>query len=320
MYHFQHAIARLTALYVVILMALSLACSIWLYTVAGQEIYTVSQQRDASSGTISASIALTSASQQRLLQSLIFFNVFIFGAGTLASYALAKRTLRPIQQSYQAQAQFAADASHELRTPLTALKAELQLAQRKKTISAAEYEATLQSSLEEVERLTSLTNRLLRLANPTGQSPAETASLQAALHGARKQLRHAFSHKNMQLTLPADDTNLHIHADDLTEMLTIVLDNAVKFSPPGTTVAVNLRSSRGQATINITDQGQGIAAADLPHIFERFRRGSHKSDAKGYGLGLAVAKKLADNANGTISAQSKPGQGTTITIRLLVSG
>jgi len=318
MRHFQNAIVRLTGLYVVILMMLSLACSIWLYSVAGSEITFVGQQLP-SSGTVRGSTDFSQHSRQRLMHSLVFFNLFIFGAGTIASYALAKRTLRPIQKSYEAQAQFAADASHELRTPLTALKAELQLAQRKNKLSAAEYQAMITSSIEEVDRLSSLTERLLRLTGTAASPATGTASLLTTLTAAQRPLRHVIKTKHIHLIPPATDITLTIHPDDLTELLTIVLDNAVKYSPAHTTITIGMKTHRGQATLRIQDQGRGITEDDLPHIFERFHRGNHSDQPKGYGLGLAVAKKLVDSAGGTIFAQSKPGHGSTIIIQLPIS-
>ena len=125
--------------------------------------------------------------------------------------------------------------------------------------------------------------------------------------------------KNMRLVPPVTEGLLAIYPDDLTELLTIVLDNAVKYSPPGTTITVSMHAQRNHATLYVKDEGGGIAEDELPHIFKWFHRGTNSGQPKGYGLGLAVAKKLVNGAGGAISAESKLGQGTTIKIRLPIS-
>lgn len=317
MQHFKTALVRLTALYVGILMALALGCSVWLYAVASREVQTVliDTKRSNVTGQVDAS---SQASRERLLQDLIFFNLFIFGAGTLASYALARRTLRPVQESYQAQEQFAADASHELRTPLTALKTELQLARRDaKKLTPDEYAATLDSSLEEVERLSLLTARLLRLTSSSQNNTAESASLQDCLAEAIRPLQSALDSKKIAVKYPESDDKIAMHPADQAELLRIILDNAIKYSPPKSNITITAEQSRENMVITIQDEGPGIAQQDLPHIFDRFYRGSsHDKAQTGYGLGLAVAKKLAASVGGSIKAQSQPGHGTTIILTI----
>lgn len=313
--HFQQATIRLTGLYVLILMTLSIACSAWLYNAAGSEINSVTQHLPPQ-GTSYQGVVYAEGSKKRLVQSLGFFNLFTLGAGTLASYVLARRTLRPIQLGYEAQAQFAADASHELRTPLTALRAELQLAQQKGVPTPAAYKALLTSSLEEVDRLTSLTERLLRLTSTSSGPGGNVANLHNALGSMQKTLAKSIDEKQIRIVLPVQDQRLAIHIDDLIELLTIVLDNAVKYSPAKTTVTISASQVRGQVEVRVADEGAGIAPEDLPYIFERFHRGNQAVATKGYGLGLAVAKKLVASVNGSIKAESKLGHGTTIIFKI----
>lgn len=316
---FHNALLRLTALYVGVLMLLALACSVWLYNAAGREVRIVRAEvtQTISSGTIP--LPAEGASKGRLLQELLFFNIFILGAGTLASYVLARQTLRPLKAGYDAQVQFAADASHELRTPLTTLKAELQLARREANrVTPARYMAAIDSSLEEVERLSSLTARLLRLTNPQANDTAASAQLQAALDMTLRQLQKSITAKQLKIVRPIGTDTLFMHQGDLVELLTIILDNAIAYSPPKSTIAITTSKNHANTTITIQDSGAGIAPEDLPHIFDRFYRGKQPKDRKhpGYGLGLSVARKITQSARGSIAARSTSGKGATFIITL----
>lgn len=311
MHRFSSAAIRLTYLYVAILMTLSLVASVWLYSVAGGEISWIASQ----SVSVGPTVGIVQNSKDRTLQSLIFFNLFTLGAGTLTSYALAQRTLKPIQKSYETQAHFATDASHELRTPLTALKAELQVARKSDLRSKKAVSAMIDSSLAEVDRLQQLTERLLQLAEPTTRPEPETeASLHEALSAAQKVLQPGIVDRKLHIIVPTQEVRLAIRIGDLTEILVIILNNACKYSPPKSTVGITCRPKGKVYEIDIQDNGPGIPAKDIPHIFERFYRGGSSERQSGFGLGLAVAKNVVNAVGGTISAKSD--QGTTITVRL----
>jgi two-component system, OmpR family, sensor histidine kinase CiaH len=101
----------------------------------------------------------------------------------------------------------------------------------------------------------------------------------------------------------------------LTELFTILLDNALKYSPPETVISISSEILRHEVKVSVVDQGVGISAADLPHIFERFYRGDKsRSQVDGFGLGLSIAKKIVESYNGTISVSSQLGQGSSFTV------
>lgn len=319
---FQNALLKLTFLYVLILMTLAFICSIWLLNVAGREIRTTLDQAAHDVVVFTGAEAIGEASEERLLQSIIFFNIFVFGAGTLASYGLAKRTLRTIEQNNRIQQEFVADASHELRTPLTALKTELQLAQRQaKTLTPSEYSAILGSALEEVMRLSTLSERLLQLASARSEPIKTTSSLKAALSAARKQLHGPIVAKKLKITAPPKDIGLQIARSDLVEVLVILLDNAIRYSPKGGVVSVTHRVQGEEAIITVQDQGPGISPSDLPYVFDRFYRGkpSKNNRKSGHGIGLSVARKLILVAKGKISADNQPEAGALITVTLPIA-
>ncbi len=313
MRYFSSATTRLTYIYVAILMTLSLVASIWLYSVAGSEVSWVALQTEAVARQPTAGVV--QSSKDRTLQSLIFFNLFTLGAGTLVSYALARRTLKPIQKSYEIQANFATDASHELRTPLTALKAELQVAKKSGLRSKTAINTMIDSSLAEVSRLQLLTERLLQLAEPAMHSSSQAkTSLLEALTAARKTHRPIIADRQLSIIVPLQDTQLAIYKSDLTEVLVIILENAGKYSPPKGAVRITCQPRGKIYEIRVQDSGPGIPAKDIPHIFERFYRGDNPGRQSGFGLGLAVAKNIVTAAKGTISAESD--QGTTIIVRI----
>jgi signal transduction histidine kinase len=120
----------------------------------------------------------------------------------------------------------------------------------------------------------------------------------------------------------AKDMTLKAEHHTLVELLVILIDNAVKYSPEGSTVIISSSQQNKTGKISIKDQGAGISATDLPHIFDRFYRADasrSKINAEGYGLGLAIAKKIADSLNGSIEVKSAPNRGSTFTISIPVA-
>lgn len=310
----QKAILRLTCLYTLILITLALVCSVWLYNTTNNQASFLSDTL-SSSPNAAVSVSALQYSREHTLRALVFFNLFIFGGGIIASYALAKHALKPVQANYMLQANFTADASHELRTPLTALKSELQLVQTNKRATLQDYQIATASSLQEVDRLTMLTERLLQLAEPATPKRPESASLQQSLTEAQKLLSPLLKASGIRVTSDTADTQLAMHQADITEVLTILLQNAVKYSPKRSTITVAHSVAHGKCEIRITDQGPGIDPKDLPYVFERFYRGANNTK-EGYGLGLAVAKKLIVSAGGSITIENSDPSGTTCTLKI----
>lgn len=315
MKRFETATTKLTVLYVSLLMTLSFVFSVWLFSTASREL-TIAWSTESSGGVVTVNDDdRIVASSQRLLRDLIYFNLVVFGAGTLLSYVLARLTLQPIQQNYQLQEEFASNASHQLRTPLTILKGELQLISQDKNATRSEYQAVIATSREEVDRLITLSERLLRLSSgPTVSTDKSyvTQTIQKTI----AHLRPLIDQKKIATKLDIEKVSVPINATDLAEILSIILDNAIKYSPIGGVIELRARVQNQQAIISTRDQGPGIAPQDIPHIFERFYRSKQASD-NGYGLGLALAQKLATEAGGSITAESKPGC-TNFTIYLPV--
>jgi signal transduction histidine kinase len=218
--------------------------------------------------------------------------------------------------------QFTADASHDLRTPLALIRTNAELALRRPR-SDSEYCEALGRILSTSEETTELIEQLLLLARadanvaqlklePTALSPVLQAVAQKAnVLAAGKGL--AFSH-----SVVSSPHTLFANQAALERLLLTVLDNAIKYTPAGGRVSLGVRLENSEASIEITDTGIGISEKDLPHVFERFYRADHarSRETRGSGLGLSIAKWIAEIHHGSIDLRSQAGQGTRVTIRL----
>jgi signal transduction histidine kinase len=337
---------RLAAAYVGIMMAISLVFTVSLYHLSSTQLQD-SLRREylhfrplinvvPSDG--SDSFALTpdasqyqaelSAGRRHLALELAYFNLVILILAGAASYQLARRTLRPIEDALEAQTRFAGDASHELRTPLTAMQAEIEVALRNTKLSGADARKLLGSNLEEVGKLKVLSDGLLRLARGTGELPVGPVALAEVISQAVQRLAKAAAAKKVEVTSSGGTVEALGDTPTLIELIAILLDNAIKFSPAGSPVAIQLARQGRQAVVTVSDHGPGIADQDLPHIFERFYRadrahGRYELESTGMtqsvpgsGLGLAIARQIVEEAGGTLTVESTLGVGSCFTVRL----
>jgi heavy metal sensor kinase len=227
-----------------------------------------------------------------------------------------------IEASVKRITQFTADASHDLRTPLALIRTNAELALRRPR-SDSEYREALTRILATSEETTELIEQLLLLARadancarlklePTTLSPVLQAVAQKAnVLAAGKGL--TFS----QSVVPSTHA-LFANQPGLERLFMTVLDNAIKYTPSGGHVHLALRLEDSLAIIEVVDTGIGITERDLPHVFERFYRADQvrSRETRGSGLGLSIAKWIAETHHGSIDLHSRPGQGTKVAIRL----
>jgi signal transduction histidine kinase len=227
--------------------------------------------------------------------------------------------LTSIETAYGAQQRFVSDASHELRAPLTAIQGNLELIRRHPEMPEADRDEALAEAERETSRLTRLVADLLALARADAGVTLrhETVDLDAVVLEAfqtARQLAHG-----QELTLDEfEPIQVVGDADRLKQLLLILLDNALKYTPAGRRVTLGLRGCAHAAEIVVEDTGVGIAAKDLPRVFERFYRAdpARNRDAGGTGLGLAIAQWIVEQHRGTIHIDSVLEQGTTVTVSL----
>lgn len=229
-----------------------------------------------------------------------------------------------LEQNFIRVRQFSTDVSHELRTPITIIRGQLEVALFTAQ-TAEQYRDAIVMALGDVERLSQIVRALLLL------SQAETG--QVVLQLQRLDLCETARNITEQFEIPAEGAGIHISFQSaggncvgefdrvqIERMLSNLISNAVKFTPPGGEVRVSVGRVGDQAEIIVADTGQGIAPEHLPHIFDRFYRVRGKEDQaspeKGLGLGLSFVNWIVGAHQGTVDVNSARGKGTTFTVRL----
>lgn len=228
--------------------------------------------------------------------------------------------LAGLDEAFQRERQFTADASHELRTPLTVMRGNIDVALNRPR-SEKEYACVLRELGGDVDRLTQMANELLVLARADASKlPVQCDSVNATglLQAVVDEMRPLAEERGIALVERADaKLTLWADEDKLLQVLFNLVGNALKFTPAGGTVTLAAARECDQAVLTVSDTGAGVAPEHLPHIFERFYRADEAHSANdGAGLGLAIAHALVTAQNGTIQAQSVLGQGTTFVIRM----
>ncbi|WP_102796339.1 sensor histidine kinase [Bowmanella denitrificans] len=225
-----------------------------------------------------------------------------------------------LEKSAHTRRNFLADVSHELRTPLTIIRGEAQVTLRKTDRDVEEYRDALQCILEQSISLGRLVEDMLFIARADANNlriERQRVDLAELLEeGCRDVHKLALSqHIDVQLQADLPDMLLVADAERLRQLLLILLENALRYSPSNTTVLVNAKPDADKVHISVQDQGFGIDEQELPYIFERFYRGSGRA-VQGMGLGLAVAKAIVTAHGGQITASSLVGKGTTMSVWL----
>jgi len=227
-----------------------------------------------------------------------------------------------IETSVKRITRFTADASHDLRTPLALIRTSAELVLRRPR-SEPEYREALARILATSEETTELIEQLLMLARAdanAAQLKLEPTNLQAVLRRVAQKCRVLASGKGLAFSesIPPRHALLMANEPALERLLMCVVDNAVKYTPAGGHLSLALFLVNGQAVIQLQDTGIGIAEKDLPHVFERFYRADQvrSRETRGSGLGLSIARWIAESHHGSIELNSRLGQGTNVTIRL----
>lgn len=324
---FHSARLQLTAWYLLIIMAISLFFSCAIYLNINSELRrferfrSVAPARELRSPPL-LDLEMIQAARARLITALGILNVVILGLAGTAGYFLAGRTLRPIADMVREQNQFVSDASHELRTPLTSLKSTFEVYLRNKKRTVKEADSIVSESITEVNKLQSLSESLLTLAQHQsihGDNAFTKINLEGVIARAIKNIEPTAGKKLITMAYSPKRIEIKGNVYGLIDLLTILLDNAVKYSPTKSTIEITTKKTDATAGITIKDQGSGISKKDLPHIFDRFYRADTargKADTGGYGLGLAIAKQIVQSHKGTIEVESELKKGSSFVVKL----
>lgn len=248
-----------------------------------------------------------------------------FGAAAIAGLALAgaggwllvRKSTEPAEATMERMRQFMADAAHELRTPVTALRSRADVALQRDR-AHAELVDTIRTMGAEAGRLGRIVDDLMTLARAdAGERQVEMRrlSLDDVALRAADAARAMAAVRGVRLDV-AEFEEAWVNGDEglLYQLLLILLDNGVKFTPPGGAVTIRVGTAAGEPVVVVSDTGQGISDEDLPHIFDRFFRGdgarTRVEGHSGAGLGLSIAKWIAELHGATITVRSSPGAGS----------
>jgi len=325
---FKKARIKLTVWYLAIIMAISLSFSGVIYFGVNRELVRIeSFQRTRIQGIIrgfpmpvevspnpdSDAIA---ESRTRIVLILGLVNLSILVLSGLGGYFLAGLTLDPIAEMVDEQKEFVSNASHELRTPLTSLMTEIEVALRDKKITLGGAKKLLTSNLEEVKKMNDLSNYLLKLNKSEydkTQIEFKQVDLKQIVLNAIDKILPLAAASTIKIVEKLSTAEVKGNEDSITELAIILLDNAIKYSKKGGSIDVKTYGS----SLEITDHGIGIPERDIPHIFDRFYRADSsrsKERTDGYGLGLSIAKSIADAHGARIEVESKVGRGSTFMV------
>jgi heavy metal sensor kinase len=216
--------------------------------------------------------------------------------------------------------QFAGDASHELRTPLAVIRTSAELSLRRARVPES-YRESLSEIAAEAERMTQLVEDLLFLARSDARTvgmPMSALDLRDIICDVANELRELAEVRNLRVRTALGESEIVVSGNRaaLRRLFLVLLDNALKYSPPGNQVNVTAAAAGDSVTVAVEDFGTGIAAADLPHIFQRFYRADKARTDAGHGLGLSLAATIARVHGAAIDVTSVEGEGSVFSVTL----
>ena len=232
------------------------------------------------------------------------------------SVLLTLHDLTPLRQLETTRREFVANVSHELRNPLASVKAMVETLEGGAVSNPATATDFLERINREIDRMDALVNDLLELSRiERGQSELHREPIDAAviIAAARTDLEHRIAETGVDVTINASGETIALgDAEKLRQVISNLLDNALKFTPRGG--AVELRadnSEQNSVLVQVRDSGPGIAPEHLPHLFERFYKADRSRRDQGTGLGLAIAKHIVELHGGEVGVESTQGEGST---------
>lgn len=265
---------------------------------------------------------LIEETKSRLLLNLIELNGIIILISGGLSYLLAGKTLRPIKEMIDDQDRFISDSSHELRTPLTSLKSAMEVALMDKNMTLTDAKKLIRDNIEDVNRLQCLSDSLIKLSKNKEQKDnlkTEKISLSKLVNSAIEKIKPQADQKKIVIKKRLVSCQFVGDKEKLESVLSILMDNAVKYSEVNKSIFIKTSKSSKNIHISIVDHGQGIGKKDLPFVFDRFFRADTsrtKTKVSGFGLGLSIAKMIIEKHRGNIKVKSQLGKGSVFTLTL----
>lgn len=264
------------------------------------------------------SVKIIKKEKNNLRRAIIVIDGAILVVAAGASYALAGYTLRPIEDSYEKQKKFLADAAHELRTPLAVMKTGIQSVD-KKTATQEEYADLASDVLEEVDFLNATVNDLLFLAKSDQMEkvPLEKTDLKSIIERQVDLAKPYADRKDVSLEISKMEEAFVLgNTHQLKRLLANLLKNAIDYNVPRGKVFVSCENKNNQVQLLVSDTGIGIPKEKISKIFDRFYKAdsSRGRYSAGAGLGLSIVLEIIETHGGGIEVESRPDQGTRITV------
>lgn len=261
---------------------------------------------------------------QKATYALILFGVLALVIATAVGHVMSGKALVPLREAYEKQRQFAADASHELRTPLAVVLASAELLENDPSIQSPFLKQVIGDVRDEVKKMTKLVSDLLVVARSDNQALKLKLSkfdLASLLQQTMRVMQPLAEKKEISIVTeePMDRTEIRGDEQKIRQLLLILVDNAVKYTPDGGKVTLGiLPGERGSIRFFVKDTGVGISDENKEKIFDRFYRvdKARSREMGGNGLGLAIAQEIVNLHKGKIAVESELGKGTKFTVEL----
>lgn len=305
---FRSAEFKLTIFYFLIICGISLIFNAVIFSTISNGRMEISQDFSDTKSTTESfrnSIieARNAAAEKKIFEAMTILNFAILVAGGWGSAILARKTLAPLEKAHKLQSEFVSNASHEIRTPLSTIQLETELILKDKNASREDLREILQSNLEEAKSLESLTSMLLRLSK-IEKIALENVNLNEIV-------------KNRLEKFPSDKINFTeskefiVYANEtaIAELATILVDNALKYNTSKEKIDVKIFRENRQAILEVSNFSRQIEKSELDKLFERFYRSDNarscNGKCEGHGLGLAIAKKLVENLESSLTVHNE---------------
>ncbi|MHB8903551.1 MAG: sensor histidine kinase [Patescibacteria group bacterium] len=314
---FLQARLKLTAYYIILITIILSVFSVVLYYALLNNLQDVSDYPENSQ----MQIAAVNKTVDSLENTIILIDLTVLLLISFLSWFLAGGTLKPIKKSLEAQKQFSANASHELRTPLAIMRTDSEVTLRSSKSNPEDLKRLAVNNLEEIKKMSRIVEDLLILSRSENLSvdAVRQFNLSDLISGVVEKIKILAKVKNIIITLDkADKISILGQADAIERMILNILQNAINYTPDFGKIELSLKDQDKFAELTVTDNGVGIAATDLPHIFERFYKAdkSRRGEANSSGLGLSIVKEIIDSHRGNIMIKSDVGLGTTVIVKL----
>lgn len=323
---------KLTFWYVLIIFVLSLSFSIFTYQKITKEIergyrmhqmQTIVRQNTNLTGQnipkrqLVLEPEIQAEIRKRVILNLFIVNLVILTISSVVSYLLAGKTLEPVKKAMEKQKNFIANASHELKTPIATIKIENEVALMDKTNSAESYKKILESNLEEINNLEKLVSKIIsqNKLDSTQQSKFEKVDLKKIVEDGITKFKNPANLENIVYNVSLENSKVQGNEEMLKELIAILFDNAIKYSPKNKQIEVKLKNGNKKAIITVSNFGKRIEKREITKIFERFYTVDKSHSSIGHGLGLSIAKEIVELHQGKIQTKSTYNK-TTFTVKL----